>query len=312
MNNPAIKVENISRWFGDITAVDEVSFSVTPGELFGLVGPDGAGKTTLLRMLSGVLSPNAGDAELLGVSVSVDPETVKQEIAYMPQRFGLYTDLTVMENLDFYADLYDVGKKERKERLQRLFHFSNLSPFKQRLAGALSGGMKQKLALSCALIHMPKILLLDEPTFGVDPISRRDLWLIVHEMVEEGVTAIVSTAYMDEAERFDRVALLNKGQILAMDSPDQLQNNLEGDILTVMSSNPRQARDALRSESFVKQASLFGDKLHVNVRSASEGISRIEQLLTQNGLSDIVINKSTASLEDVFIQYMNNSVAEQT
>jgi len=310
MINPAIKVENISRRFGDIAAVDEVSFSVSPGELFGLVGPDGAGKTTLLRMLAGVLRPNRGDADLLGVSVSTEPETVKQEIAYMPQRFGLYTDLTVMENLNFYADLYAVSKRERKQRLERLFHFSNLGPFKTRLAGALSGGMKQKLALSCALIHMPKILLLDEPTFGVDPISRRDLWLIVHEMVEEGVTAIVSTAYMDEAERFDRVALLNKGQVLAMDSPDQLQDNLEGDILTVMSSSPRKARDVLRTETFVKQASLFGDKLHVIVRSASKDIPQVEQLLDQNGLSDVVINKTSASLEDVFIQYMNNSTSE--
>ena len=177
---PAIAVRGLGRRFGEVRAIDGVGFEVRAGELFGVVGPDGAGKTTLLRMLAGVLRPDAGDARLHGVSVVNDPDTVKHEIAYMPQRFGLYTDLTVMENLDFYADLYGVPAVERRERRERLFQFSNLGPFKDRLAGALSGGMRQKLALSCALIHMPKILLLDEPTFGVDPISRRDLWLIVH------------------------------------------------------------------------------------------------------------------------------------
>ncbi len=238
-------MQDLGRRFGEVRAIEGVSFEVRAGELFGVVGPDGAGKTTLLRMLAGVLRPDAGDARLHGVSVVRDPEAVKHEIAYMPQRFGLYTDLTVMENLDFYADLYGVPAAERRERGERLFHFSNLGPFKDRLAGALSGGMRQKLALSCALIHMPKILLLDEPTFGVDPISRRDLWLIVHEMVEEGVTAVVSTAYLDEAERFDRVALLHRGRLLALDAPARLQPSLAGEMLVVEVESARAARELL-------------------------------------------------------------------
>ena len=304
---PAIQAQGLACHFGDIRAIEDVSFTVRPGELFGLVGPDGAGKTTLLRMLAGVLNPDAGDAQLFGVSVVRDPESVKHEIAYMPQRFGLYTDLTVMENLMFYADLYQVPRRERPTRLERLFHFSNLAPFRDRLAGALSGGMKQKLALSCALIHMPKILLLDEPTFGVDPISRRDLWLIVHEMVEEGVTAVVSTAYMDEAERFDRVALLHEGRLLALDTPVALQQALAGEVLVVEVEAPRAARDLLKSHARVRRVALFGDKLHVTVASAATDAPRIEQALRAADLRVLSITRVEASLEDVFIERMTAS-----
>jgi len=307
---PAILAQGLSCHFGEIHAIEDVSFAVQPGELFGLVGPDGAGKTTLLRMLAGVLNPNAGDARLYDVSVVRDPESVKHEIAYMPQRFGLYTDLTVMENLDFYADLYGVSAAERRERLERLFHFSNLSPFKDRLAGALSGGMKQKLALSCALIHMPKILLLDEPTFGVDPISRRDLWLIVHEMVEEGVTAVVSTAYMDEAERFDRVALLHEGRLLALDTPVALQQALAGEVLVVEVEAPRTARELLRKNTKVRRVSLFGDKLHVTVASATADGPLIEQALRAADLQVLSMARAEASLEDVFIERMTGAASD--
>ncbi len=303
----AIAVQGLSCRFGEIRAVDDVNFEVKSGELFGLVGPDGAGKTTLLRMLAGVLKPDGGDARLNDVSVARNPEGVKHEIAYMPQRFGLYADLTVMENLDFYADLYGVPRRERHERRERLFHFSNLGPFKDRLAGALSGGMKQKLALSCALIHMPKILLLDEPTFGVDPISRRDLWLIVHEMVEEGVTAAVSTAYMDEAERFDRVALLHQGKVLALDAPAALQRLLGGEVLVIEVESPRKARDLLSGNPLVKRAALFGDKLHVTVSSAPAATEAIRKALHAAGLRVHRIQQVDASLEDVFIQRMTEA-----
>ena len=299
---PAIAVRGLGCRFGEIRAVEDVSFEVSPGELFGLVGPDGAGKTTMLRMLAGVLRPDGGDAQLYGVSVVRDPEGVKHEIAYMPQRFGLYTDLTVMENLDFYADLYGVPQAERRARLERLFHFSNLAPFGDRLAGALSGGMKQKLALSCALIHLPKILLLDEPTFGVDPISRRDLWLIVHEMVEEGVTAVVSTAYLDEAERFDRVALLHGGRVLALDTPARLQRGLSGEVLVIEVEAPRAARDLLVDHPKVRRVTLFGDKLHVTVASVASDGPAIERVLRDAGLSVHRAHKAEASLEDVFIE----------
>jgi ABC-2 type transport system ATP-binding protein len=220
-----VVVEGLARRFGDFEAVRGVSFDVLPAELFGIVGPDGAGKTTLLRMLAGVLRPTAGDARIDGVSVARDPERVKHALAYMSQRFGLYTDLTVEENLSFYADLYRVPRRERPARLEQLYAFSGLGPFRTRLAGALSGGMKQKLGLSAALIHRPKLLLLDEPTFGVDPISRRDLWLIVHEMVGAGTTVIASTAYLDEAERCDRVLLLHQGAAMGLDRPAALQGS---------------------------------------------------------------------------------------
>jgi ABC-2 type transport system ATP-binding protein len=207
-------VRGLTRRFGGLTAVDQLSFEVRAGKLFGLVGPDGAGKTTTLRMLAGVLRPTAGDALLAGVSVARDPELVKHHVAYMSQRFGRYADLTVRENIEFYADLYGVPEEERPSRLERLYRFSNLGPFEHRLAGKLSGGMKQKLSLCCALIHHPGILLLDEPTFGVDPISRRELWAIVRAMVAEGTTVIVATSTPEEAERCDDVALLDRGRLV--------------------------------------------------------------------------------------------------
>lgn len=220
---PHVELRGLTRRFDTRVAVDRLDLSVGRGELFGVVGPDGAGKTTLLRMLAGVLRPSAGDASVDGVSVVRQPERVKHAIAYMSQRFGLYTDLTVAENIAFYADLYEVPRPERHSRLGQLYAFSGLGPFQQRLAGALSGGMKQKLSLCCALIHHPPLLLLDEPTFGVDPLSRRDLWLIIHGMVAAGTTVIASTAYLDEAERCDRVLLLHEGQALGLDTPAALQ-----------------------------------------------------------------------------------------
>lgn len=301
---PAIRVDGLTRRFGATLAIDGLSFVVAAGELFGLVGPDGAGKTTTLRMLAGVLRPTAGDAVLGGVSVARDPEGVKHEIAYMSQRFGLYADLTVLENLHFYADLYQVPQRERAARLERLFHFSALEPFKHRLAGKLSGGMKQKLGLSCALIHQPKILLLDEPTFGVDPISRRDLWLIVHDMVAQGVTVVVSTAYMDEAERFDRVALLHQGKLLALDSPEAMQRSLAGEVLVVQVEPARAARDLLQSHPQVRRAALFGDKLHVTVGSAADDAPAIDAALRGAGLVPSGLHAATASMEDVFIERM--------
>src|ERR1043166_8597951 len=227
MTNPAMLVlDGLGHRFGAVAALDGISLTIARGELFGVVGPDGAGKTTLLRVLAGVLRPTDGDATVAGISVRRDPEGAKHRLAYMSQRFGLYGDLTVRENIDFYATLYSVPRQDRSARIDRLYAFSRLGPFAGRLAAKLSGGMKQKLSLCCALIHAPEVLLLDEPTFGVDPISRRDLWLIVHEMVAGGMTAVVSTAYLDEAERCDRVALLQNGSLAGLDTPAALQGRL--------------------------------------------------------------------------------------
>lgn len=297
----AVRAQGLVRRFGELVAVDGLSFSVESGELFGLVGPDGAGKTTTLRMLAGVLPPSDGDATVFGVGVADDPEAVKPEIAYMSQRFGLYTDLTVRENLDFYADLYEVPKADRSSRLERLYRFSALGPFEDRLAGNLSGGMKQKLGLSCALIHEPRLLLLDEPTFGVDPISRRDLWLIIHEMVARGVTVIVSTAYMDEAERFDRLVLLKDGRALAVDTPEALRTTLVGQLLAVRAEPIREARTLLRSLPAIHQASVFGDRLHLVVDEAETIREDVTTALRDAGFSDIDVVPVEPSMEDVFM-----------
>jgi ABC-2 type transport system ATP-binding protein len=308
---PHLRVEGLTRTFGTLTAVDGIRFEVARGELFGLVGPDGAGKTTTLRMLAGVLRPTAGDAFLGGVPVAREPEKVKHGLAYMSQRFGLYTDLTVEENLCFYADLYRVPRKERPARLERLYRFSNLGPFKDRLAGKLSGGMKQKLGLSCALIHQPDILLLDEPTFGVDPVSRRDLWLIVHQMVAEGVTAVVSTAYMDEAERFDRLALLHRGKVLAVDTPEALQQGLAGEVLEVRIDRAREARDVAARLPAVRRAAIFGDRLHLTVAWAEADGPAVEAALRQAGFAPREAHRISPSLEDVFIERIAAAEAEE-
>ncbi|HEY2824503.1 MAG TPA: ABC transporter ATP-binding protein [Gemmatimonadales bacterium] len=305
----AVSLRGLTRRFGSITAVDGLTFDVAPGELFGLVGPDGAGKTTTLRMLAGVLRPTSGDALVGGVSVGQAPEDVKHRIAYMSQRFGLYTDLTVRENIDFYADLYQVPAAERPARRERLYQFSNLGAFEGRLAGQLSGGMKQKLSLCCALIHRPEILLLDEPTFGVDPISRRDLWLILHEMVAQGVTVVVSTAYLDEAERCDHVALLDHGRVLALDRPASLQHDFPDKILALLTSDPRRALQVLGPLAVVRRATLFGDTIHVSIASRESDWPGVARALADAGLQVSEVRDVEPSLEDVFIQKVGAGAA---
>jgi len=298
---PAVSLSGLTRRFGDLTAVDGLTFDVAPGELFGIVGPDGAGKTTTMRMLAGILRPSDGTLRIQDIDVGEDPEAVKPHIAYMVQRFGLYVDLTVQENLDFYADLYRVPKAERPDRLERLYRFSRLGEFSDRLAGNLSGGMKQKLALSCSLIHQPRILLLDEPTFGVDPISRRELWLILHEMVAEGVTVLVSTSYLDEAERCDRLVLLDEGRALALARPQDLQASLSGTMVSVRAGNPRAARDVLRSEPAIRSAALFGDAVHVLLDADVDGEGIVTAPLAAAGVSVLDVEQIDPSLEDIFI-----------
>lgn len=305
MSDFAASLDGLTRRFGDITAVDGLTFDVSPGELFGIVGPDGAGKTTTLRMLAGVLRPTSGEVQVAGVDVRADPESVKPHIAYMAQRFGLYEDLTVAENLAFYADLYRVPKAERPARLERLYEFSRLEEFQNRLAGNLSGGMKQKLSLSCCLVHHPQVLLLDEPTFGVDPISRRELWLIVHEMVASGVTVLVSTAYLDEAERCDRVVMMHDGRALALDRPVALQASLEGSMLSLRTDRPREARDLLRRSPSVGSATLFGDVVHALLPSGADGDAPA-RALTEGGIAVLEVQTIEPSLEDLFIHLVGS------
>ncbi len=304
---PAVALRGLARRFGDLRAVDGLTFDVAPGELFGIVGPDGAGKTTTLRMLAGVMRPSEGDALVAGTSVRDDPEGVKDHIAYMSQRFGLYTDLTVRENIEFYADLYLVPAAQRAARVERLYAFSGLGGFGDRLAGQLSGGMKQKLGLCCALVHEPEIMLLDEPTFGVDPISRRDLWLIVHEMVASGITVIVATAYLDEAERCDRVAMLHQGHLIALDAPAGLQARLAGRIQVVSADEPRRARELLARHPRVQNAVLFGNLIHATLDDAARDWPAVEVDAMAAGLTlrrDVL---AEPSLEDAFIDLVREA-----
>jgi len=221
-----IKAVNLTRKFNDMTAVNGLNLDIPEGEIFGLVGPDGAGKTTTMRLLTGILDPTSGEGWVYGKHIQKEAEELKDNIAYMSQRFGLYEDLTVLENINFYADLFGVSESDRPKKTEELLGFSNLTPFKERLAGKLSGGMKQKLGLACALIHTPKVLFLDEPTNGVDPVSRRDFWRILHQLLKEKVTILYSTSYLDEAERCKRVGLLHKGQLLRCDTPEAIKKAL--------------------------------------------------------------------------------------
>jgi len=219
----AIKTEDLTRKFGSLTALDSLNLQVQEGEIFGLVGPDGAGKTTTMRLLTGILNPSAGEAWVYNKHTVREAEPLKEHIAYMSQRFGLYEELSVLENINFYADVYGVAKEKRNETIERLLGFSGLLPFKERFAGKLSGGMKQKLGLACALIHTPRVLFLDEPTNGVDPVSRRDFWNILYDLLKEKVTIFCSTSYLDEAERCRRVGLIHKGKLLRCDFPDSIK-----------------------------------------------------------------------------------------
>lgn len=218
-----IETKKLTKKFDNLTAVDSLNIQVPEGEIFGLVGPDGAGKTTTMRLLTGILEPSGGEGRVAGSDIVKESEELKKHIAYMPQKFGLYEDLTVIENIDFYADVYSVSKKDRQSQIDKFLSFSGLAPFKDRLAGNLSGGMKQKLGLACALIHTPKVLFLDEPTNGVDPVSRRDFWKILYGLLKENVTIFLSTSYLDEAERCKRVGLLHKGKLLRCQSPDEIK-----------------------------------------------------------------------------------------
>lgn len=300
----AIEVNELDKSFGDTIALAGLSFRVTEGEIFALVGPDGAGKSTTMRMLAGIMAPTAGSATVLGFDTVREAEAIKERIGYMSQRFGLYPDLSVEENLHFYADIYGVPRKGRGEKTDRLLAFSNMGPFKKRLAGNLSGGMKQKLGLACALIHTPRVLLLDEPTNGVDPVSRRDFWRILYHLLKQGVTIVVSTAYLDEAERATRVGLLHQGSLLAVDTPEGLKGLIAGDLLEVRAEHPRAAAAALRTALPGCAVTLFGERVHV-VSDDPETTGRtIKATLDREGLALVSVQPGEPSLEDVFVSVL--------
>ena len=300
-HDAAIVVRGLVKDFPGIRAVDHLSFTVNAGEIFALVGPDGAGKTTTLRMLAAVLTPDEGTATVAGGDVVGEADAVKNRISYMPQRFGLYEDLSIDENIRFYADMFGIGSREREERASRLLALAGLDQFRRRLAGKLSGGMKQKLGLVCALIHKPRVVVLDEPTNGVDPVSRRDFWSILYSLSTEGVTVLTSTAYMDEAERCHRVLLLYAGKLLYCGTPSELKKNLPGQVVGVTSSEPRRLRDELQRAAGVTHLILVGDGYHLVVDDAEKRIPELRARLGAAQLPFDVIDRVTPTIEDVMV-----------
>ena len=301
MAEPLVRVEGLVKKYGDVVAVDGISLTVAPGEMFGLIGPDGAGKTSTLRTVLGLLAPDGGSLHTCGFVPQRQRRELSERIGYLPQRFSLYGDLSIDENIAFFARIHGVrGWRARRDELLDLLR---LTPFRERLADRLSGGMKQKLALACTLIHTPALLVLDEPTTGVDPVSRRDFWRILSRLLRSGLTILLTTPYLDEAERCGRVALLHGGRLLALDRPAHLQAALAGELLEVAVDLPRPPIDLLASLPGVLDVQSFGDRAHVRlaVGAAAAGARTIEAALTAKGLRVIGVRPIAASLEDVFI-----------
>ena len=308
---PIVSLRNITRKFGNVTAVDGLTLDIDEGEIYGLIGPDGAGKTTAMRMMLGIMKPTSGEGTVGSFDLRRDPESISTLTGYVSQRFSLYGELTVQENLELFADLYAVSESERAPRMRRLMQFSRLDAFRDRMARNLSGGMRQKLALSCALIHTPRLLLLDEPTTGVDPLSRRDLWKLLFDLWQQGVTIIVSTPYMDEAERCSRVGFLNHGKLIAAGRPEELRRNFRGSILEVLAENRFRAKELLAAAPHVADVNLFGEGLHVTVNNTAEAAeAQTRQALEASGLVVHSIKKVAPGIEDVFFQLTGNQHGE--
>lgn len=301
--NPIIELNNIKKAYGDLVALDDVSFSVDPGELFGLIGPDGSGKSTVYRILSTLLLPDSGEARVCGLNVATDYKRLRTIIGYMPEKFSLYSDLTVEENLNFFAKVFGVKVSDNFDLIAPIF--GQLQKFPHRKAGKLSGGMKQKLALSCALIHRPKILLLDEPTTGVDAVSRSEFWNMLANLREQGISIMVSTSYMDEATRCDRIAMILRGKVLGVDTPENLVAGQDENLFNAVSGNMFRLLTELRKLPSVKNCYTFGATLHV-VASGDFNPSETVERLRAAGLTDVKIFPARGDIEDLFIKMSNN------
>jgi ABC-2 type transport system ATP-binding protein len=307
----AIDARSLEKSFPGVRAVDGLSFTVNRGEIFGLVGPDGAGKSTTLRMLAGILPPDAGSALVAGHEIAREPDRAKLALSYMPQRFGLYEDLTVEENIRFYADLFGVRRAERETRSAQLLQAAGMSEFRKRLAGKLSGGMKQKLGLVCALIHRPEVILLDEPTTGVDPVSRRDFWRILYELAADGVAILTTTAYLDEAERCHRVALMHQGKLLFCDTPAVLKSGMSKAVLFVASTEPQPLRGALEGAEGLSSFVMTGDGAHLVVDDAARRIPEIEAVLQSKQIRFESIQQIAPTIEDLFVDAVQAEAAHE-
>jgi len=297
-----IKINELKKSYDAILAVDGVSYEVNRGEMFGLVGPDGAGKTSTMRMLVGLLNPDAGNAEVLGYDLLTQKKLIKDGIGYLSQRFSLYGDLSIDENIGFFADIH--GVKNYKERRNELLEFTRLTPFRDRLADKLSGGMKQKLALACTLIHKPKIIFLDEPTTGVDPVSRRDFWKILSNLLKDGITIFMTTPYLDEAERCNRIALMDKGKIISCDTPKNVKDSMHMQVIEIVCSPIRAAYNIIKTSTEF-EVQMYGDRLNVSVFEYERDYAIIKKLFDENSIIETDKRLITPSLENVFIHLMN-------
>ncbi len=311
-NKKAVEVFELEKKFGDFTAVNRISFEVGEGEIFGFLGPNGAGKSTTIRMLCGILKPTSGKGTVGGFDINKEQEKIKQIIGYMSQKFSLYEDLTVEENINFYSGLYNIKGQEKKSRRDWIVQMAELENFGDRLTRTLSIGWKQRLALGCAIIHKPKILFLDEPTSGVDPISRKSFWDLIKQMAKEGVTVFVTTHYMGEANNCDRLALIFRGELAAIGTPDELRTiYMKGFVLKISLSRPEQWLDRLSKLEFVSETALFGADIHVVVPDIKSSTNKLSEFLKQQSCTNFRIEEVQASLEDVFVSLIESSGREK-
>ncbi|MGD2178355.1 MAG: ABC transporter ATP-binding protein [Anaerolineae bacterium] len=306
-----IETHNLTKRFRNTTAVDALNLSVHKGEIFGLLGPDGAGKTTTIRMLCAIMDPTEGRASVAGFDTRKEPEEIKKRIGYMPQQFSLYGDLTVDENLAFFADVFQVQRKVRQERKRALLQFARLTQFRNRRAAHLSGGMQKKLALACTLIHRPAVIFLDEPTTGVDPVSRREFWDILTELHLQGATLFVSTPYMDEAERCSRVALMFEGDVIICDVPAQIKGLVEGELLELRPDRLREASSIIQALPGVLEVQTYGDLLHVFVDDADGRAPAIGNALTEAGILVRDIRRTRPRMEEAFISLIRKQTQQE-
>jgi ABC-2 type transport system ATP-binding protein len=300
-----IKIENLKKSFGPVKAVNQINLEIYEGEMFGLVGPDGAGKTTTIRILCGLLNPDSGNIKMFDSDLKKKKKEVQNQIGYLSQKFSLYGDLSIDENIEFFADIHNV--KNFKVRRDELLKFTRLTPFRTRLADKLSGGMRQKLALSCSLIHKPKILFLDEPTTGVDPVSRRDFWKILSDLQKEGMTILMTTPYLDEAERCNRVALMNQGEIIANDKPQKIKSSTMKKVLEIFCDNIQSAYTKLKLLTDI-DVQIFGDRINIMTDDPQIELEKIKSFLTKQGISITGNRIITPSLENIFIYLVKETI----
>lgn len=312
LNDHIIVTQGLTKSFKTVTAIDDLTLRIAPGEIYGLLGPDGAGKTTIIRILAAIMDPTDGWAKVAGYDTVRDPEPIKRRIGYMAQRFNLYGDLSVWENLNFFADVFEVREPERSRRIQRLLDFARLGEFRHRRAAHLSGGMQKKLALACTLVHTPEIIFLDEPTTGVDPVSRREFWDILTELHLQGITLVVSTPYMDEAERCSRVGLVYLGRLMVDDTPENIQSMTEGDLIAIWPSNIHQARRALENMDEVIEIQTYGDQLRVFINDSDSLEKRIRSALDVAGVEIIDLRRTRPRMEEAFISLIRRYTQSET